>query len=918
MIVVKRGVLGLSASIAVMLALAGLWAPVASAANAHSSYSRGTERCRSCHFNHTAAESDSLLKTSTVSGSCRMCHDGTGSDYDVEAGTAFGKPAPAGNAAMRSGRTTSAHDLDVTTKAPGGSGNWIEMDCAACHAPHGSENFRNLRENILGRAVSVSADVRPATSTSAEVVTYKGGNVEFCTACHTTYYQDTSRGHYFLRSAGKAEAGSRLICEDCHNSHGSRGTGSILSEELLTAVRGERLLASGGYQRFVSLESDAWDSRVGVTIYVNGHRADGNYKVNYDEAYVQFDAPLDDNAKVTADYRRTGVSKGSSGRRRRDACLACHHAKNAPALYGRQPVQMLTGMEGHDIGLLRPCQDCHGDVHDVGPGDSGCYPCHSEFDPVSGKSGPASDLLSLMGESKNGLAPKVKYHHTITDGRSAGTNSCEVMCHAPHPHYRGAASAGASAHTWLTSPALGTVEVSMAARTDYDYVGAGGGGVCLSCHSADSKVVPSDLQVDARVYQDSLHSYKTAVYDADFGSSAAGDGTFYEAGCAKCHSPHGSNLPGMMRQAIKDTGLSEEGRVHEVKTDSRGRLSDSVCYACHAEASSGLPTSSYSLLAYPFGPATDNGSAFYPGRGSLVDYDRARWPGFDVYAESAHGNKTDAQMRWPGTDSGQGSPYAKDADLSYTREAPVGDEGKCKNCHATHGSSENDMLLAAYSGTAGETQAINNVCFVCHDADGPAQNIYQYYDSDAAGPSAGHALKVGGAGKAAGYKLLCSDCHAPHGSKNGNGAMLSDSLNTSSYQLSAPDDPASHDATCIACHGSPGGNYGAQVAGRVMYGHAIVTTPADHAEKTGRCLHCHGPAHAPSSGTASGDECYSCHPDGTPESGGVTGGTDGGTGGVTGGSEGDTGAATGGSAGTIGGASWGVLQGATSAVKNRR
>lgn len=843
-------------------------APAIAKGDPHSDYSEGTGKCRSCHFNHVQAKSRTLLRTATITDSCRVCHDGTGSNYDVEDGLAFGKRSAAGVLPVGAQDAVSRHTMEVKSKAPGGSGAVMEMNCAACHAPHGSANFRFLKPTIQGKPVSAAAEVSRPSSSAAESVVWTRGNIEFCSTCHTSVYPEGELGHYFMTANLEREPGARLICEDCHGAHGSAKNAANLSDSLVGEKRRSDLIPSSGYTVYFSAEADMWDTSRPVRVYAGRRQLRTGFHVDYTGGYVEFDSPRHESETISADFSYAGLASGNSDQSRRKACLVCHDAAGSQTLYGRKPVSMNPDTEGHNTGVLRSCGDCHQDAHNPGPGDSDCYECHSAFDPVSGKNGVATDILSLMGESKTGLTAKYSYHHTVSDGRTPGENDC-LVCHAPHPHDQTTSGReSSSTHTW---DGIGETR----RRTDADFDPAAGKGICLSCHGARSGTVAGKQEIDSQDYGRSDHSYVAGNLDAVYGSSAGRDGSYYQASCVKCHQPHGSDIRAMIQPVVKDSGPLGDGQGHTVKTDSAGQVTDSLCYVCHEDASPSLPTSAYSVFNYPFGRWTDTSSYYYPMETTSLVYGESRWSGKRVFAASAHGQPTGA-MRWPGSNTSQGAPYGNGVTLSYTPQVQVGQEGKCRNCHGQHGTPYNDMLLQAYGGNssgdavaAGSAAgsaggpaggAVNNACFVCHDEDGPAPNVYQYYMTASLDQTPGHGLLTTAGGKPAGYTLLCSDCHNAHGSRNGNGYLLSDSLNTSSYVLGKPGDNASRDAVCISCHGSPGGNYGDEAPGRIMYGRQIATTPADHATKSGLCLHCHGPVHAPSSGKFQSDGCYSCHP----------------------------------------------------------
>jgi cytochrome c553 len=192
----------------------------------HGSYIMNTDACAGCHRAHTAPSSitwvdsqdqvkSALLLTdaSEVYLFCLTCHDSTsqGADTNVLDGVYEGTAYGTQNAAMISGafgredvggsgpglydgsghRVTSTHTMngqswgawgggsfgatktiDATGNYPSllGTGTKIVMDCGSCHDPHGSSNYRILKDVVNGVPVGGYTGTDPENLTPTPFV----------------------------------------------------------------------------------------------------------------------------------------------------------------------------------------------------------------------------------------------------------------------------------------------------------------------------------------------------------------------------------------------------------------------------------------------------------------------------------------------------------------------------------------------------------------------------------------------------------------------------------------------------------------------------------------------------------------------------------------------------------------------------
>ncbi len=198
---------------AVALTLALITAPMALAnGGPHGGYTATTDACAGCHRAHTATGPKLLVAASTYD-LCMTCHGsaGTGADTNVadgyflstrsastegEANTTDNAPLLGGGFINYKGvAVTSTHDVSGTATAAWGNG--VDrgttaalaeaLDCASCHDPHGSNNYRIINETINGVAVAVAQVDEGAKDYDTEQ--WGTGQSNVCAACHQSYHE---------------------------------------------------------------------------------------------------------------------------------------------------------------------------------------------------------------------------------------------------------------------------------------------------------------------------------------------------------------------------------------------------------------------------------------------------------------------------------------------------------------------------------------------------------------------------------------------------------------------------------------------------------------------------------------------------------------------------------------------------------
>lgn len=221
-----------------------------------------TDKCAGCHRPHQGLSQGFLLKRSTQYELCASCHDGTVSRLDVLDGVKLAATQPrtpgqtVANATLNGGgfewvngtEVTSKHNVRRSTNETGESQPWgyladtgtksgtlsQPLTCTSCHNPHGSANYRIIREVVNTRNVSVlafysgaftkqegAAGLETGAPADKYIVEYYGSEgLE-----STGGYQPTGS---IARFAGDPTAnGFALLCGSCHSSYPSSSAKSI-------------------------------------------------------------------------------------------------------------------------------------------------------------------------------------------------------------------------------------------------------------------------------------------------------------------------------------------------------------------------------------------------------------------------------------------------------------------------------------------------------------------------------------------------------------------------------------------------------------------------------------------------------------------------------------------------------------------
>ena len=175
-------------------------------------YTATTDACAGCYRAHTATEPGLLMESSY--GLCMSCHGSTATgantnvddgyylssrddvyDEGVEETEDLGALLGGGFVNYQGAPVTSIHSPYGTESAAWGNGvargsvaDLVDpLNCASCHDPHGSPNYRIINEEINGVSVYV-AQVDEGAAKDYDTEQWGAGTTSVCAACHGAYH----------------------------------------------------------------------------------------------------------------------------------------------------------------------------------------------------------------------------------------------------------------------------------------------------------------------------------------------------------------------------------------------------------------------------------------------------------------------------------------------------------------------------------------------------------------------------------------------------------------------------------------------------------------------------------------------------------------------------------------------------------
>ncbi|RME10744.1 MAG: hypothetical protein D6816_02925 [Bacteroidetes bacterium] len=192
----------------------------------HGGYTATTDGCAGCHRAHTAPGPRLVLADGTYD-LCITCHGaaGSGANTNVDDGYFLSSRNPRSttgvantpdNAPLLGGgfvnyqgtAVTSTHDATGVTNAAWGNGTTRgvtgalaeNLSCASCHDPHGSPNYRIMREIVNGNPVTIQ-QVDEGAAKDYDTEQWGTGTSTLCAACHDAYHR-TNPGQATILDGG--------------------------------------------------------------------------------------------------------------------------------------------------------------------------------------------------------------------------------------------------------------------------------------------------------------------------------------------------------------------------------------------------------------------------------------------------------------------------------------------------------------------------------------------------------------------------------------------------------------------------------------------------------------------------------------------------------------------------------------------
>jgi hypothetical protein len=261
----------------------------------HGGYVADTDMCAQCHRAHTApstitwtdnqgAQKNALLITDSAQTYlfCLACHDtaSQGADTNVMGGvyegTAYGAPGgdlisgAFGSVGATAGALYDAHGVAVTSThlmngqswgaygggsagdpnpahATGdsvtllGTGNKIVMDCTTCHDPHGSSNYRLLKDVVNGNSVGGYTGSGANPTPNPYVISDETGYPQGGFLLHTPavgYVPNYTTAQYAQAPGGDANKGMSGWCAGCHTTY-------MVADQAPITVNGATVVPNG-------------------------------------------------------------------------------------------------------------------------------------------------------------------------------------------------------------------------------------------------------------------------------------------------------------------------------------------------------------------------------------------------------------------------------------------------------------------------------------------------------------------------------------------------------------------------------------------------------------------------------------------------------------------------------------------------
>jgi len=558
----------------------------------------GSLVCSDCHTMHNSeaglpmrydgvsAPAQRLLRAQDATRLCLACHDGSAPDApDVTAPVSYltdpaagwfvenplGQPNPNG------------HDLlpPGPQHAPGSADNFV-LTCLSCHAPHGSDSYRNLILEPSGGGNS-----GPVSPVVAQTVTADGTNPGLVYDPANLFYK----------------SGIAAWCNDCHGDfHGRTSSEEGTAEPWLRHPQGEPISASygsdytfwsGTIAARVPVETPTDDTIPSVddTVFcLSCHKAHGSAHPDgliFADGATRLSTCRQCHNQADSHYTQTRHGDAAAGVNRlttepRGDCAQCHdqHASRDDTPTGGPHPYLLYAANDNQL-----CADCH-----TGPGLLGIFAGPTVYD---------GSLHGLAGTMvwPGGVGPRA---------RPAGDAGLCVNCHTPHGRADG----------------NGLVPSLLPVREETG---------CLTCHDGSGPAATDIASEFNKPYRHPTAQFQ-GLHQAGESLPTAFEGTNRHAECEDCHNPHdvqsdkvaplapnaSMRIQGVSRVSVSN-GAAGSQPVFTFRSadDPAPLLEYETCFKCHSSWITTIRAGSpdLGLLMNPNNPSYHPVEA--PGKGTI-------------------------------------------------------------------------------------------------------------------------------------------------------------------------------------------------------------------------------------------------------------------------------------------------------------